>query len=79
MNLNVNGFVKMTALAVVAAGLFWFLQNHWRHASGLLAFAPFLLFLACPLMHLFMHHDHGGEHHDHVQDRGDEPTSRRGA
>jgi hypothetical protein len=23
---------------------------------------PYLLFLACPLMHLFHHHGHGGHH-----------------
>jgi hypothetical protein len=34
------------------------MREHWGHALG---FAPYLLFLACPLMHLF--HGHGG--HDH--------------
>lgn len=33
---------------------------------------PFLFFLLCPLMHLFMGHDHGGggheEHHQHSSD-----------
>lgn len=29
---------------------------HWRH---LLDALPFLVVLACPLMHLFMHHGHG--------------------
>ena len=29
------------------------------HALGAL---PYLLLLACPLMHLFMHHGHGGHH-----------------
>lgn len=48
----------MTLAALASAGLFWFLsQGHWGHALG---FAPYLLVLACPLMHLFMHRSHGG-------------------
>ncbi|MET4686237.1 DUF2933 domain-containing protein [Sinorhizobium fredii] len=48
---------KWTLLAVsfgvIAA--FFVLREHWAHALGL---APYLLLLACPLMHLF--HGHGG-------------------
>jgi hypothetical protein len=29
------------------------------HKAHLLGFAPYLLLLACPLMHLFMHGSHG--------------------
>ncbi|CAN7491495.1 DUF2933 domain-containing protein [Pararhizobium sp. LjRoot238] len=36
---------------------FFVLREHWAHALGL---APYLLLLACPLMHLF--HGHGGHH-----------------
>ena len=32
------------------------------HQAHLLGFAPYLLLLACPLMHLFMHGGHGGHH-----------------
>jgi hypothetical protein len=69
MTFRIKGFLQMTALAVVAAVAFWLLREHWRHALGLFAYAPYLLFLACPLMHLFMHHGHGhgGDHHDHPQ------------
>jgi hypothetical protein len=37
--------------------IFYLLAEHTAHFFGPL---PFLLFLACPLMHLFMHHGHGG-------------------
>ena len=37
--------------------LFYLLTEHTAHFFGVL---PFLLLLACPLMHLFMHHGHGG-------------------
>jgi len=32
------------------------------HLSGLIGWLPYLILLACPLMHLFMHggHGHGG-------------------
>jgi hypothetical protein len=39
--------------------LFFVLREHWGHALGL---APYLLLLACPLMHLFHHGGHGHQH-----------------
>ena len=36
---------------------FYLLSEHTAHTFGAL---PFLLILACPLMHLFHHHGHGG-------------------
>ena len=39
---------------------FFLLTEHRAHLLGIL---PYLLLLACPLMHLFMHHGHGS--HDH--------------
>ena len=44
------------ALLMVAliAG-FYLLREHWNHVAGVW---PYLLLLACPLMHLF--HGHGG-------------------
>lgn len=41
---------------LAVAGFFLFTE-HRAHALGIL---PYLLLLACPLMHLFMHHGHGG-------------------
>ena len=58
-----TGFRAMLAVAVVSAGLFWLLRDHWAHALGL---APYLLFLACPVMHLFMHHGHRSSGHDNT-------------
>lgn len=50
-----RGFLIMLATAVAAGVAFYVLREHWAHALGL---APYLLFLACPLMHLFMHRGH---------------------
>lgn len=71
---RLRGFVQMTAVAIVAAGLFWLLREHWVHARGYLGYLPYLLFLACPLMHLFMHHGHGGHPSGQDQDRARPPT-----
>lgn len=49
----------------LAVGGFFLFTEHRAHVLGVL---PYLFLLACPLMHLFMHHGHnsGGqsEHHD---------------
>ncbi|MHB0671704.1 DUF2933 domain-containing protein [Roseomonas mucosa] len=49
-----------TGIVVIGLGLvaaFYVLREHYAHVFGVL---PYLLLLACPLMHLFMHHGHGG-------------------
>lgn len=50
----------MVALIVV----FYLLREHWGHVAGLW---PYLLLLACPLMHLF--HGHGAHGHHTTQGR----------
>ena len=47
------GMIAVVSLAIVIA--FYVLREHWSHALGAL---PYLLLLACPLLHLF--HGHGG-------------------
>lgn len=56
MTLDRRWMLFAASLAVIAA--FFVLREHWQHALGL---APYLLLLACPLMHLF--HGHGGHRH----------------
>ncbi|MBZ0248467.1 MAG: DUF2933 domain-containing protein [Burkholderiales bacterium] len=44
-------------------GLFFLLREHWGHVVG---WWPYVLLLACPLLHVFMHGSHGhGRHDDH--------------
>ena len=43
------------ATAALIAG-FYLLREHWGHVTG---YWPYLLLLACPLMHLL--HGHGGD------------------
>ena len=60
----------------MGAGLFGFIliavfflwQEHSAHILGAL---PYAIFLACPLMHIFMHRGHGG-HNTHADPDGKE-------
>ncbi|OHC60728.1 MAG: hypothetical protein A3H93_11615 [Rhodocyclales bacterium RIFCSPLOWO2_02_FULL_63_24] len=55
--------IAWIVFAVIAAFYLW--TGHRAHLLGVL---PFLLLLACPLMHLFMHGGHGHGHgHDGKQ------------
>jgi len=39
-----------------------------EHRAHVLSFLPYLILLACPLMHLFMHHRHGGHNHHETKE-----------
>lgn len=54
---NRPAVLALASAAVIA--LFFVLREHWGHALGLL---PYLLLLACPVMHLFHHGGHGHGH-----------------
>jgi Protein of unknown function (DUF2933) len=54
-------------LAVLGAIAAYFLLT--EHRAHVFAALPFLLLLACPLMHVFMHRGHGGHGHDKHEDR----------
>lgn len=58
------------ALAIVlAVGGFLLYQEHEAHVWGIL---PYLLLLACPVMHVFMHRGHRHDHHHHGEDRDEQ-------
>ncbi|MDO9253750.1 MAG: DUF2933 domain-containing protein [Hydrogenophaga sp.] len=65
--------VGLLVLGAVAA--FFLLAEHRAHLFGVL---PFLLILACPLMHLFMHRRHGAHGHhgspEQPRTRAEEPA-----
>lgn len=71
MTSRTKGFALMMLVALASATAFWLLRDHWGHALG---FAPYLLFLACPLMHLFMHKGHGGHGRDDARGRHQPPS-----
>lgn len=60
-------------IVIGAIAAYFLLTEHLAHVVGAL---PYLLLLACPLMHVFMHHGHAGhgQHHGHSSGDG---TSRK--
>jgi hypothetical protein len=62
-----SGIVLCGFLLIAA---FYLLTEHTAHVFGAW---PFLLILACPLMHLFMHHGHGGGHSGDAPAKADAP------
>jgi hypothetical protein len=58
---------KTPFLLLCAAAAAFVLYWHWRHALDAL---PFLIVLACPLAHIFMHHGH-----DHGAHGGKDATN----
>ncbi len=52
---------------------YFLLTEHLAHVVG---FLPFLLLLACPLMHIFMHGGHGHHHQQKKSDPSDNKKSR---
>lgn len=54
---NLRARVVLISFLFIAA--FFLITEHRAHVLG---FLPYLLLLACPLMHLFMHHGHQDHH-----------------
>ena len=69
---TVSRFVFFGFVAIAA---FFLITEHRAHLFGWL---PFLLLAACPLMHVFHHRGHGGDHGDRDEQRsppGSEPPA----
>lgn len=49
----------LASLVAAGVGAFYLLAEHRAHVFGAL---PYLLLLACPLMHVFMHRGHHNGH-----------------
>lgn len=49
----------LTLLVVLVIGGFFLVKEHTAHLLGALSY---LLLLACPLMHVFMHRGHGHQY-----------------
>jgi hypothetical protein len=58
-----RAFLVCAAFLVIGGILLW--TEHLAHALGVL---PYLLILACPLMHMFMHGGHGSHAHNRHTD-----------
>lgn len=64
-----TGIATLVALAVIG---FLIYTGHGAHLLGAL---PYLLILACPLMHIFMHGGHG--HHQHKDNAQVKPEDKK--
>jgi hypothetical protein len=58
-NLSPRRRFRLAFYGFLLVGVIYLLLEHTAHTLGAL---PYLLFLACPLMHLFMHSGHGHGH-----------------
>ncbi len=61
---------NIVLLGFLAIAGYFLVTEHWAHV---IPFLPWLLFLACPLMHVFMHHgsgEHGNDIHREVASDG---------
>jgi Protein of unknown function (DUF2933) len=56
------GSMALATTALIAG--FYLLREHWGHVLG---YWPYLLLLACPLMHLMHGHGGHGRHGSHAQ------------
>lgn len=54
----------LVTLAVAALGAYLL----WTHTGHVLAAVPYLLLLACPLLHLFGHRHGGNKSKEHTHD-----------
>ncbi len=63
---QITGFLKSKgfwALLVLCASAVIFLFIEYK--AYVLRFLPYMIFLLCPVMHIFMHRHHGSNHGDH--------------
>lgn len=65
--------MKQVFVLFAVIGGFFVVAEHRAH---LIPYLPWLFLAACPLMHVFMHHGHGG-HQQHGS--GDNPDRQRNA
>ena len=65
---------NIVLIAFMAIAAFYLYTEHEAHLLGVF---PWLLLLACPLMHMFMHRGHGA-HHGHGRDRNSSSTREGG-
>ena len=61
--------IALAVFFIIAA--FFLVTEHRAHLTGWFSYWPYLLLLACPLMHIFMHggHGHGGHESSNAPDQ----------
>lgn len=64
--------IKQVLVLFAIIGGFFIVAEHRAH---LIPYLPWLLLAACPLLHVFMHHGHGGHQHHGSSDESDRQHS----
>jgi hypothetical protein len=62
---------------LLVAGYFLVMEHRAHLSAWLSAYGIWLLLLACPLMHLFMHHGHGHSGHQSNEVSNDSTRSKQ--
>lgn len=70
--LEARSNIALIVFMIIAAA--FLVSEHRAHLVGWIPYWPYLLLLACPLMHLFMHGGHGHGSHG----SGEEPDQTTG-
>jgi len=70
---------KWALIGFVAIAAYFLIAEHKAHLSDLLYYLPYLLLLACLLLHFFMHGGHGGHggNGSHRDDSGEASDKQR--
>lgn len=66
--------MRWVFLGFLAVAAFFLLTEHRAHVLGIL---PYLLLLACPLMHVFGHHRHAHREHTAGKERGGDGSAHK--
>lgn len=69
----------LALLGFLAVAGYFLWTEHEAHVKTVVPYLPWLLVLACPLLHLFMHGGHGGHEgsESHEGHRGKRESGRR--
>lgn len=79
MNFRVTR-TNVVFVGFLAIGGYFLIREHSAHVSMALPYLPYLLLLACPLLHLFLHRGHGHSHPlDHRSSGSDGGSTHRRA
>lgn len=64
---------RFVLIGFLAIGGYFLWAEHSAHIALAVPYLPYLLLLACPLLHIFMHSGHGHAGHRHTRRR--QPSS----
>jgi hypothetical protein len=66
----------LALLGFIAIAGYFLWSEHEAHAKAVVPYLPWLLVLACPLLHLFMHGKHGGHGDEGRHEHGGKASTR---